>query len=161
MGVEATAAALKAFNPEKVRPRQLMVISAASGTAMGTCLVAGGLVTCGLVAGDLIRSGPVDPPPTGAERAMLEGWLEYHRATLLIKCDGLDDAQRKRRPVGTSLMSLHGLVRHLADVERNRSMTPTGRPTWPPGRRSVPRADWRRPPAAWTTLAPACAAGCS
>jgi len=50
---------------------------------------------------------------------MLEGWLDYHRATLLAKCAGLDDEQRKRRPVATSLMSLHGLVRHLADVERN------------------------------------------
>jgi len=62
---------------------------------------------------------PEDPPLTGAERAMLEGWLEYHRATLLYKCEGLDDAQRKRRPVVTSLMSLHGLVRHMADIERN------------------------------------------
>ena len=50
---------------------------------------------------------------------MLEGWLDYHRALLLAKCSGLDDEQRKRRPVSTSLMSLHGLVRHLADVERN------------------------------------------
>jgi len=50
---------------------------------------------------------------------MLEGWLDYHRALLLATCAGLDDEQRKRRPVATSLMSLHGLVRHLADVERN------------------------------------------
>ena len=50
---------------------------------------------------------------------MLEGWLDYHRALLLARCAGLDDEQRKRRPVATSLMSLHGLVRHLADVERN------------------------------------------
>jgi len=50
---------------------------------------------------------------------MLEGWLDYHRALLLAKCAGLDDEQRKRRPVATSLMSLHGLVRHLAGVERN------------------------------------------
>jgi predicted metal-dependent hydrolase len=50
---------------------------------------------------------------------MFEGWLEYHRATLLLRCDGLADEQRKRRPVATWLMSLHGMVRHLADVERN------------------------------------------
>jgi hypothetical protein len=62
---------------------------------------------------------PVEPPLVGPERAMLEGWLDYHRAILLAKCAGLDDEQRKRRPVGASLMSLHGLVRHLADVERN------------------------------------------
>lgn len=62
---------------------------------------------------------PVDPPPTGAERAMLEGWLDFHRTTLLAKCDGLNDQQRKHRPIATSLMSLHGLMRHTADVERN------------------------------------------
>ena len=53
------------------------------------------------------------------ERAMLEGWLEYHRTTLLMKCEGLDDAARKARPVATSLLSLHGLVRHMAEVEHN------------------------------------------
>src|SRR5215472_753851 len=53
------------------------------------------------------------------ERAMLEEWLEYHRVTLLMKCDGLDDEQRKRRPVATSNLSLHGLIRHMAEVERN------------------------------------------
>jgi uncharacterized damage-inducible protein DinB len=53
------------------------------------------------------------------ERDMLEQWLEFHRVTLLIKCEGLDDEQRKRRPVATSRLSLHGLVRHMAEVERN------------------------------------------
>jgi uncharacterized damage-inducible protein DinB len=53
------------------------------------------------------------------ERQMLEEWLEFHRATLLLKCEGLDDADRKRRPVPTSRLSLHGLVRHMAEVERN------------------------------------------
>jgi uncharacterized damage-inducible protein DinB len=53
------------------------------------------------------------------ERAMLERWLEFHRVTLLIKCEHLDDAQRKHRPVATSNLSLHGLIRHMAEVERN------------------------------------------
>jgi uncharacterized damage-inducible protein DinB len=53
------------------------------------------------------------------ERAMLEEWLDFHRVTLLLKCEGLDDAQRKARPVATSLLSLHGLVRHMAEVEQN------------------------------------------
>jgi len=52
------------------------------------------------------------------EREMLDGWLEFHRTTLELKCEGLDDAGRKRRPVPTSLLSLHGLVRHMAEVER-------------------------------------------
>jgi uncharacterized damage-inducible protein DinB len=59
-----------------------------------------------------------DPPYLLDERAMLEAWLDYHRMTLLLKCEGLDDAGRKRRPVATSRLSLHGLVRHMAEVER-------------------------------------------
>ena len=50
---------------------------------------------------------------------MLEAWLEFHRTTLLLKCEGLDDAARKARPIPTSKLSLHGLVRHCAEVERN------------------------------------------
>jgi uncharacterized damage-inducible protein DinB len=53
------------------------------------------------------------------DRPMLEAWLEFHRTTLLLKGEGLDDAGRKRRPVETSLLSLHGLLRHMAEVERN------------------------------------------
>ena len=49
---------------------------------------------------------------------MLETWLDFHRITLLLKCEGLSDDDRKRRPVESSLMSLHGLVRHMADVEQ-------------------------------------------
>lgn len=60
-----------------------------------------------------------EPPFDGLpEREMLEAWLEFHRMTLQFKCEGLDDAARKRRPVATSLLSLHGLVRHMAEVER-------------------------------------------
>jgi uncharacterized damage-inducible protein DinB len=51
------------------------------------------------------------------EREMLEGWLEYHRVTLVLKCEGLSDQERKQRPVPSSKLSLHGLVRHMAEVE--------------------------------------------
>jgi hypothetical protein len=54
-----------------------------------------------------------------ADRPMLEAWLDFQRTTLLIKCEGLDDEGRKRRPVPTSKLSLHGLLRHTAEVERN------------------------------------------
>ena len=60
-----------------------------------------------------------EPPYLLNEREMLEAWLEFHRTTLLLKCEGLDDETRKRRPIATSLLSLHGLVRHMAEVERN------------------------------------------
>jgi uncharacterized damage-inducible protein DinB len=59
-----------------------------------------------------------EPPYVLGDRDMLEAWLEFHRTTLLLKCEGLDDAARKARPVPTSKLSLHGLVRHMADVER-------------------------------------------
>ena len=49
---------------------------------------------------------------------MLTAWLEYHRATLAMKCDGLTDEQLKERSVPPSSMSLLGLVRHMAEVER-------------------------------------------
>ena len=52
-------------------------------------------------------------------RELLDGWLRFHRSTLLVKCEGLTDEQRKARPVATSQLSLHGLVRHMAEVERN------------------------------------------
>jgi uncharacterized damage-inducible protein DinB len=53
------------------------------------------------------------------ERDMLERWLDFHRMTLMLKCEGLDDHTRKARPFGTSKLSLHGLVRHMAEVERS------------------------------------------
>lgn len=53
------------------------------------------------------------------ERAMLDAWLDYHRATLASKCSGLDDSQLRERSVRPSTLSLLGLVRHMAEVERN------------------------------------------
>jgi uncharacterized damage-inducible protein DinB len=50
------------------------------------------------------------------ERETLTGQLDYHRATLLHKLEGLDDEQL-RRPMTTSGLSLLGLVKHLAATE--------------------------------------------
>ena len=61
----------------------------------------------------------VEPPYGEAEREALRSWLDYHRATLLVKCAGLDAAGLAARPVASSLLSLHGLVRHATEVERN------------------------------------------
>jgi Protein of unknown function (DUF664) len=60
-----------------------------------------------------------DPPVTADERATLQGFLDYHRDTLMWKCAGLTDEQLKARPLATTNLSLLGLVRHLADVERS------------------------------------------
>ncbi|MEY9871455.1 putative damage-inducible protein DinB [Streptacidiphilus sp. MAP12-33] len=59
-----------------------------------------------------------DPPYLQGERAMLESFLDLHRETLAVKCAGLDAAQLRRRSVPPSTLSLLGLVRHMADVER-------------------------------------------
>ncbi|MEU6548054.1 DinB family protein [Streptomyces sp. NPDC046859] len=59
------------------------------------------------------------PPPHADERAMLEAWLDFHRATLALKCAGLDDARLRQAAVPPSSMTLLGLVQHMAEVERN------------------------------------------
>jgi len=60
----------------------------------------------------------VKEPFTGDERAMLEGWLDLHRQTLVAKCAGLTAEQLKLRSVEPSSLSLLGLLRHMTEVER-------------------------------------------
>jgi uncharacterized damage-inducible protein DinB len=59
------------------------------------------------------------PPLNADERTTLEGWLDFHRATLAMKCEGLDDEQAAETSVPPSGFTLTGLVQHLAEVERN------------------------------------------
>jgi uncharacterized damage-inducible protein DinB len=63
-----------------------------------------------------------DPRPRdgslGDERAVLLDYLAWQRMTLQVKCEGLDAAQMATRSVPPSTMSLLGLVRHMAEVER-------------------------------------------
>jgi uncharacterized damage-inducible protein DinB len=59
-----------------------------------------------------------DPPQVAGERDALQAWLDYHRATLLSKCQGLTGEQLTVRSAEPSTLSLLGLVRHMADVER-------------------------------------------
>jgi hypothetical protein len=61
---------------------------------------------------------PVDGPLTGDDRPMLEGYLAWERATLLNICAGLTGDQLASRPMPPSTLSLLGLVRHAAKVER-------------------------------------------
>ena len=61
---------------------------------------------------------PVNAPHIADERTMLYGWLEEHRAVLLRKCAGLTAEQLRLRSVEPSALSLLGLVRHMAEVER-------------------------------------------
>ena len=61
---------------------------------------------------------PVDGPMTGAERPILAGMLAWQRSTLLSICAGLTAEQLTRRGAAPSNLSLLGLVRHMAKVER-------------------------------------------
>jgi uncharacterized damage-inducible protein DinB len=61
---------------------------------------------------------PVDGPQTGDDRPILEGMLAHHRATLLNVCAGLTAEQLATRPLPFTSLSLLGLVRHMAKVER-------------------------------------------
>ena len=56
---------------------------------------------------------------TNDERSTLLDYLRRYRLTLEMKCTDLDPEQLARRSVPPSTMSLLGLVRHMADVERN------------------------------------------
>lgn len=58
------------------------------------------------------------PSPDG-ELATLLDYLAGYRLTLLMKCEDLDPEQLARRSVPPSTMSLLGLLRHLAEVERD------------------------------------------
>jgi uncharacterized damage-inducible protein DinB len=120
-----------------------------------------------------------DPTGVAPEREMLEEWLEFHRTTLLLKCEGVHEADLKHRPIATSNLSLHGLVRHMAEVERNwfqrvlqgndapfiwvdpqvddasssRSVRRCGQRISPRGRQSVSTVAVPRRPTAWMTRA--------
>jgi uncharacterized damage-inducible protein DinB len=58
------------------------------------------------------------PPSFGTERDMLRAFLDYHRATLGMKCEGLTGEELRKQSMPPSVLSLLGLVRHMAEVER-------------------------------------------
>ncbi|MEV8564907.1 DinB family protein [Streptomyces sp. NPDC051322] len=58
------------------------------------------------------------PPNFGSEREMLRAFLDYHRATLAMKCEGLTDEELRQQSMPPSTLSLLGLVRHMAELER-------------------------------------------
>ena len=87
----------------------------------------------------------VDPPFVAGEKEMLGAWLDYHRATLLRKVEGLTDAQAKFSPVPSGT-SLFGLVTHLQDVERWWfARCVGGLDVTFPWSEEDPDADWRGP----------------
>jgi hypothetical protein len=55
---------------------------------------------------------------TGPDRPILEAYLAYQRSVLLNICAGLTGQQLASRPIASTNLSLLGLVRHMAWVER-------------------------------------------
>ena len=64
----------------------------------------------------MITTERSDPPTTGDDAAILLGFVNFHRRTLLAKAEGLDAAQLATR-LAPSTMTLGGLLHHLAYVE--------------------------------------------
>jgi len=61
----------------------------------------------------------VDPDLAADERTMLVQFLDWYRATVFLKVAGLTDEQAARRSTPPSSLSLLGIVRHMAEVERS------------------------------------------
>jgi hypothetical protein len=61
----------------------------------------------------------IDPPLEADELTTLTAFLDFNRDTLALKCDGLTHDQLRERAVPPSSLSLLGIVRHMAEVERN------------------------------------------
>ncbi|MDB5081055.1 MAG: Mini-circle protein [Chloroflexi bacterium] len=88
----------------------------------------------------------IDPPLAAPEEEMLNAWLDFHRATLLKKVAGVSD-EDLRRKVTPSGLTLLGLVKHLAYVERGWFQdTFAGHEVYFPYTQEDPDADWRIEP---------------
>lgn len=60
----------------------------------------------------------VRPGQTLDERETLVGLLDFLRATVVAKVEGLTEEQARSQPVSASTMTPMGLVKHLTGVER-------------------------------------------
>ena len=92
-------------------------------------------------------SGRIDPPLAASEPEMLNTFLDYQRATLLWKVSGVSDEDLRRKAVSSSSLTLLGLVKHLAYVERfwfQRRFK--GEDVAFPWTKDDPDADWRIEP---------------
>jgi Protein of unknown function (DUF664) len=59
-----------------------------------------------------------EPPLVGGEREILTAFLDWHRQTFELKCSGVPPERLSDKGIPPSGLSLHGLLRHLAAVER-------------------------------------------
>lgn len=72
------------------------------------------------------------PPLNSDERTTLAAWLDFQRHTLLLKCEGLDEAMLRSASAPPSSLTLQGLVQHLTEVERHWFQRVLGRRPAPP-----------------------------
>jgi hypothetical protein len=87
-----------------------------------------------------------DPPPQGGELDVLAGFLDYLREAIVIKATGIDEDD-VRHPMTPSGVSLLGIVKHLAYVERWWfAWTFSGLDVEFPFTDDDPDADWRIEP---------------
>lgn len=67
-----------------------------------------------------LRSMRSDTPEQWDERSVLTTMLDYARATVRAKCEGLDESLARAAPLRTSpMMTVNGLVSHLRWVEHS------------------------------------------
>ena len=59
----------------------------------------------------------IDPDTAGDDHSSLSQFLDFHRATLVIKASGLSSEQLAARAVPSSAITLGGLLKHMALVE--------------------------------------------
>lgn len=62
--------------------------------------------------------GRPDPPQAAPERYVLEGVLDFLRATVVMKARGLTDEQARTSACPPSDLTVAGVVQHLTGVER-------------------------------------------
>ena len=82
-----------------------------------------------------------DPDQDGDELTVLTQFLDYHRATLRLKCAGLGPADLKRASAPPSRLTLLGLVRHLTEVELGWFSQPARGQVYTPTYSSAERPD--------------------
>ncbi|HWM20724.1 MAG TPA: DinB family protein [Ilumatobacteraceae bacterium] len=62
---------------------------------------------------------PQDPSPAAPERVILDEFLNYYRVVFRRKAEGLDDEAARTATCPPSELTIMGLVRHMAEVERS------------------------------------------
>jgi Protein of unknown function (DUF664) len=89
----------------------------------------------------------MDPPKIASEKEMVLAFLQAQRDIILWKLEGVSDADLRRQAVPPSTMSLLGIVKHLAYVERWWFQAHiAGLEVSFPWTKSDPDADWRIEP---------------